>query len=79
MTNIERDAARYRWLRSRRREPYPHFDTVRHVRVEVCDWGRNLGGTPSHQGVWCSMALFGRNMDSEIDRQMKKRKQRKET
>ena len=73
---LKRDAARYRWLRSKAsRGPVP-FETVRCVSVEINGWARKLNPGSLHD-FWSSLKVTGAGMDREIDLQMKRQMKRK--
>lgn len=67
---IQRDAARYRFLRSQ--IPNPDIGK-RLVYVQVSDWAKNLG---SKRGPWTSMRITGDLMDKEVDAAMRRKGKR---
>ena len=70
LRNLQKDAARYQWLRSAAsRGPRP-FNCVRAMSVSVCDWGSKLAKVGQvNRGCWSSLELFDKDLDREIDRQ----------
>jgi hypothetical protein len=70
---IERDAARYRFLRSKDSRCDPFVELRRAMRVGVVDWAKNLSPR-TKSNMWSRKDLTGAALDREIDKQMRKAK-----
>jgi hypothetical protein len=74
--NDQKDAARYRFLRSEASRDHKHH-TQRSLEVEIQDWGGNLSHDRGRgMGFWSSLPVVGADMDKAVDRAMKKQERK---
>lgn len=75
LENLMSDAQRYRFLRSLDSRENKENPLNRHLKVAVCDWGRNLPKKYPHKtnqdDFWCECEVYGKEMDGTIDQAMK--------
>ena len=74
---LEKDAARYRFLRSPESREIPGQPAIRRaLLVARVDWAKNLGPKRGKQpNFWSHENIESEAMDREVDRQMRKSKE----